>query len=100
MDFGTTTRWNDFDPDDIESIEIVKGPAAATLYGTEAANGVIQIITKKGQQGKPAWDLTVRGGTNEFANQVSRLLTNYGKDPVCLLYTSDAADDLLCVDLG
>jgi len=79
---STTTRWNDFDPDDIESIEIVKGPAAATLYGTEAANGVIQIITKKGQQGKPAWDLTVRGGTNEFANQVSRLFTNYGKDPV------------------
>lgn len=79
---STTTRWNDFDPDDIESIEIVKGPAAATLYGTEAANGVIQIITKKGQQGKPAWDVTVRSGTNEFANQASRLFTNYGPDPV------------------
>jgi len=79
---STTTRWNDFSPDDIESIEIVKGPAAATLYGTEAANGVIQIITKKGAQGKPAWDLTVRGGTNQFANQDSRLWTNYGPDPV------------------
>lgn len=79
---STTTRWNDFNPDDIESIEIVKGPAAATLYGTEAANGVIQIITKKGQQGKPAWDLTVRGGTNAFANQAGRLWTNYGPDPV------------------
>jgi TonB-linked SusC/RagA family outer membrane protein len=79
---STTTRWNDFNPDDIESIEIVKGPAAATLYGTEAANGVIQIITKKGQQGKPAWDLTMRGGTNEFANQDSRIWTNYGPDPV------------------
>jgi TonB-dependent SusC/RagA subfamily outer membrane receptor len=79
---STTTRWNDFSPDDIESIEIVKGPAAATLYGTEAANGVIQIITKKGAQGRPAWDVTVRGGTNEFANQDSRLWTNYGIDPV------------------
>jgi TonB-linked SusC/RagA family outer membrane protein len=79
---STTTRWNDFSPDDIESIEIVKGPAAATLYGTEAANGVIQIITKRGAQGKPAWDLTVRGGTNEFANQDSRIWTNYGPDPV------------------
>jgi TonB-linked SusC/RagA family outer membrane protein len=79
---STTTRWNDFNPDDIESIEIVKGPAAATLYGTEAANGVIQIITKRGGQGKPAWDLTVRGGTNEFANQASRIFTNYGPDPV------------------
>ncbi len=79
---STTTRWNDFNPDDIESIEIVKGPAAATLYGTEAANGVIQIITKKGAEGRPAWDLTVRGGSNAFANQDSRLWTNYGPDPV------------------
>ena len=33
---------NDINPDDIESIEIIKGPAAATLYGTEASNGVVQ----------------------------------------------------------
>ncbi len=39
-------------PDDIESIEVIKGPAAATLYGAEAANGVIQIITKKGRKGQ------------------------------------------------
>ncbi len=76
---STTSRWNDFNPDDIESIEIVKGPAAATLYGTEAANGVIQIITKRGGQGKPAWDMTVRGGTNSFANQENRIFTNYGR---------------------
>lgn len=79
---STTTRWNDFNPDDIESIEIVKGPAAATLYGTEAANGVIQIITKQGGQGNPTWDVTVRGGNNVFADQSGRLFTNYGPDPV------------------
>ena len=39
-------------PDDIETIEVIKGPAAATLYGAEAANGVIQIITKKGRKGQ------------------------------------------------
>ena len=38
---------DDINPNDIESIEIIKGPAAATLYGTEASAGVIQIITKK-----------------------------------------------------
>ncbi len=38
---------DDINPDDIESIEIIKGPAAAKLYGTEASAGVIQIITKK-----------------------------------------------------
>ena len=42
------SRLNDIAPEDIESIEIIKGPAAATLYGTEASNGVIQIITKRG----------------------------------------------------
>ena len=39
-------------PTDIESIEVIKGPAAATLYGAEAAGGVIQIITKKGKAGQ------------------------------------------------
>ena len=48
---STTTRWNDFNPDDIESIEIVKGPAAATLYGSDASAGVIQVLTKKGRTG-------------------------------------------------
>ncbi|HSL71608.1 MAG TPA: TonB-dependent receptor plug domain-containing protein, partial [Longimicrobiales bacterium] len=38
-----------FNPNDIESIEVIKGPAAATLYGADAAAGVIQIITKKGR---------------------------------------------------
>src|SRR5260221_288454 len=44
-------RLNDISPDDIESIEIIKGPAASTIYGTEAASGVIQIITKRGAAG-------------------------------------------------
>ncbi len=45
------TRLNDIKPEDIESIEVVKGPAAATLYGSDAAAGVINIITKKGRPG-------------------------------------------------
>jgi len=44
-------RMNDLSPDEIESIEVVKGPAAATLYGADASAGVIQIITKKGHAG-------------------------------------------------
>ncbi|HYC51182.1 MAG TPA: SusC/RagA family TonB-linked outer membrane protein [Gemmatimonadaceae bacterium] len=46
-----TSALNHLNPNDIESIEVIKGPAAATLYGAEAANGVIQIITKKGTRG-------------------------------------------------
>ena len=77
---ATTSRWNDFNPDDIESIEIVKGPAATTLYGTEAANGVIQIITKKGAIGKTTWDFSTRQGANWFHNPQGRLWTNFDTD--------------------
>ena len=54
---STFSRMNDLNPDDIESIEVVRGPSAATLYGTDAANGVIVINTKKGVAGKPQWTL-------------------------------------------
>ncbi len=47
----TRSRLNDINPEDIESIEIVKGPAAATLYGADASAGVIQIRTKRGRAG-------------------------------------------------
>ncbi|MGH7476115.1 MAG: SusC/RagA family TonB-linked outer membrane protein [Longimicrobiales bacterium] len=81
--FGSSviSRINDFNPDDIESIEIIKGPAAATLYGTEASNGVIQIITKRGGQGRPVWNLTVRQGANWFADAADRVPTNYWRNP-------------------
>lgn len=55
-----TDRLNDVNPDDIESMEVVKGPAAATLYGADASAGVIQIITKKGRSGASSFQQTVR----------------------------------------
>jgi len=56
-------------PQDIDRIEIVKGPAATTLYGTEAAGGVIQIFTKRGAAGAPAWALSVDGGLSRMGHQ-------------------------------
>lgn len=53
----SVSRINDINPDEIESIEIVKGPAAATLYGIQAANGVVRITTKRGRAGKPKWNV-------------------------------------------
>ena len=50
-----TGRLSDLNPDEIENIEIVKGPSAATLYGTDAANGVIVVTTKRGQAGRVEW---------------------------------------------
>ena len=57
---------NDINPDDIDRIEIIKGPAATTLYGTEAAAGVIQIFTKQGGQGAPQWTAEVQQGFSYF----------------------------------
>jgi TonB-linked SusC/RagA family outer membrane protein len=77
--FGSSeiSRINDINPEDIESMEVIKGPAAATLYGTEASNGVIQIITKKGIQGRPRWNFSTRQGTNYFQNPEGRFRINY-----------------------
>ena len=46
------SRLNDINPNDVETVEVLKGPAAAALYGTAAANGVIQVTTKKGKSGR------------------------------------------------
>ncbi len=54
---GTSpSRLDDINPESIERIEILKGAAAATLFGTEASNGVIQIFTKNGQVGAPRFE--------------------------------------------
>jgi TonB-dependent starch-binding outer membrane protein SusC len=53
---------NDINPADIERVEIIKGAAAATLYGTEAAAGVIQIFTKRGHSGRPVWTAEIDQG--------------------------------------
>jgi TonB-dependent SusC/RagA subfamily outer membrane receptor len=75
---SSISRLNDFNPEDIESIEILKGPSAATLYGTEASNGVINIITKKGTSGAARWNLVARQGVNYLQNWRTRFPTNFG----------------------
>jgi TonB-dependent SusC/RagA subfamily outer membrane receptor len=59
---------NDINPDDIERVEVIKGAAATTLYGTEAAGGVIQIFTKRGAAGAPAWSLSIDQGINNMGH--------------------------------
>ncbi|MEO5509622.1 MAG: SusC/RagA family TonB-linked outer membrane protein [Longimicrobiales bacterium] len=50
---GMSSRLSDISPDDVERIEVLKGASAAALYGSRAKNGVIQIFTKRGQDGSP-----------------------------------------------
>ena len=56
------SRINDLNPEDFESIDVVKGPAASALYGTDAANGVVLITTKHGVPGKARWDVYAEQG--------------------------------------
>jgi TonB-linked SusC/RagA family outer membrane protein len=76
------SRMDDLDPATIQSIEVIKGPAAATLYGTEAANGVIQIITKNGAVGETRWNFTVRQGASWYSDPAGRTPTNWGVNPL------------------
>jgi TonB-dependent SusC/RagA subfamily outer membrane receptor len=57
------SRFNDINPEDIDHIEVLKGPAAAALYGTAAANGVVVVTTKKGANAKPKWNAYGEGGS-------------------------------------
>lgn len=61
-------------PEEIASIDVLKGPSASALYGTAAANGVLVIKTKRGQQGATRWNTTIEGGQ---IDQPAQFPTNY-----------------------
>jgi TonB-linked SusC/RagA family outer membrane protein len=69
-------------PDEIEDIEIVKGPSAATLYGTNAANGVVLVTTKKGHAGSTRWSWTAEHRTVDDRVPYQAMYANFGHDPV------------------
>ena len=73
---------NTLNPEDIEDIEIVKGPSAATLYGTNAANGVVLITTKKGRAGQTRWNWTAEDRTIDDRVPYQDMYANFGHDPV------------------
>ncbi len=68
---GAVSRLDDIDPNTIERVEVLKGAAAATLYGTEASNGVIQIFTKVGSQGAPKWTFQAQQDAIQFPDRVA-----------------------------
>ncbi len=78
LDFAS--RGNDFNPDDIESMSVLKGAAAAALYGSDASNGAIIITTKKGIAGK---------GRVSYSNQF-RWENAYGYPDVQTKYANGA----------
>jgi TonB-linked SusC/RagA family outer membrane protein len=63
-----TNRISDLNPDDIESIEILKGASAAAIYGSKASNGVIIVTTKRGREGRPRISFAQRFGEYRLSN--------------------------------
>lgn len=60
----------EINPDDIESMEVLKDASSSILFGSRAANGVILITTKKGAKGKPTIDFSYQQGVNTATNRV------------------------------
>jgi TonB-linked SusC/RagA family outer membrane protein len=69
-------RLSDISPQDIERIEVIKGAAAAAIYGSRASNGVVQIFTKKGKTGEPV--ITVSTSINFNSLRKKR---DYNEEP-------------------
>ncbi|UYI12141.1 SusC/RagA family TonB-linked outer membrane protein [Myxococcus xanthus] len=63
-------RIADINPNDIESIEVLKGASAAAIYGSKAANGVVIINTKRGRSSEPQFEVTQRLGMYTLANKL------------------------------
>ena len=57
-------RIADLNPNDIESVEVLKGASASAIYGSKASNGVILITTKRGRTGAPQFTATQRVGVS------------------------------------
>ena len=74
--FGSTqdqrvNRTADLNPNDIENIQVLKGPSASSIYGSRGTNGVIIITTKQGQAGQTTLDLTQRFGSAAISNKIA-----------------------------
>ncbi|MDB5234144.1 MAG: TonB-dependent receptor, partial [Hymenobacter sp.] len=63
--FGAGSPLDNINPNDIESIEVLKDAAAAAIYGSRAANGVVLVTTKKGRSGKPKFTFNTYAGVSE-----------------------------------
>lgn len=68
MQDNGVNRIADLNPEDIESIEVLKGASASAIYGSQASSGVIVITTKKGQPGKAKWELQQNVGHFAISN--------------------------------
>ncbi|HTK54587.1 MAG TPA: SusC/RagA family TonB-linked outer membrane protein [Gemmatimonadaceae bacterium] len=73
-------RLSTIDPEEIESLDVIKGPSAAALYGTAAANGVIIIKTKHGRAGSTKWRVFAEGGASAIPDNYPANYWSFGRN--------------------
>ncbi len=71
-----TNDASSFNPNDIESIQVLKDASAAALYGSRAANGVVIITTKKGKKGEPKLEFSVKTGIQNVSKRFKMMETD------------------------
>lgn len=75
---GSPSAIDDIDPSVIEKVEIVRGPSASTLYGQDAANGVIVITTKRGKAGPTRWTTRYQKNWGQTYGRMPLVYHGYG----------------------
>ncbi|QTD37636.1 TonB-dependent receptor [Polaribacter batillariae] len=94
--------YSDLDPNEIESISVLKDAASAAVYGNQGANGVVLVTTKRGKIGKPKFSLSTRYGLQEphrmpqvlSTNQWQTLVTEYRANEALIRGNEVTAADL------
>ncbi len=76
--YGTSDGAANINPDDVESINVLKGPSAAALYGSRAANGAILITTKQGKSGRYSIDYNGSASFDQV-NMLTKFQKTYGR---------------------
>ena len=71
--FGSRNPLNSINPNDIESIEILKDASSTAIYGARAANGVIIITTRKGREGRASVSYNASYGVQQIANKIEMM---------------------------
>ena len=78
---STPSRLLDIAPEELETVEVIKGPSAAALFGTSAANGVVVMTTRRGNVGAPQWRTWLEAGVLDDRNAYPTAYTLFGKQP-------------------
>lgn len=73
-------RLSTLDPEEIESIDVIKGPSASALYGTAASNGVVVITTKKGRAGNTNWSVFGETGITQMPGGYPANYWSFGRN--------------------